>query len=154
MNKYTEIIPGVGIGQLKFGLSRTEAEALLGKPDEVEKYSHSSFHDEPTEAWHYDELELSLGFDESDDWRLVNIATTSEQCQIDGNKLFGHSHLALMNLLKSLGFDDLEAEETKGGQKLVTSDEKAINFWIENGELTEVQIGPFYKNEDTVAWPE
>ncbi len=153
-HKFTAIKPGTGIGELKFGLTRSEVESLLGKPCEIEKYSHSSFHEEPTEAWHYDDHELSLGFDETDNWRLVNIATTAADCKLMGKQLFGLGQLALMRVLDGLGIEDLELENLEEGQQVLTSDSAAINFWLEDGALSEIQIGPFYINDDTVKWPD
>ncbi len=136
---------------MEFGLTRKEVESLLGKPDEVQKYSHSSFHEEPTEAWHYDGLELSLGFDEADDWRLVNIATTFVDCELFGKRLFGLSQLALIRVLEELGLDDLELENLPEGQQVLISHSTAIHLWLENGKLSEIQFGPYYINEDPMG---
>jgi len=152
--KFFEIKPGIGIGELKFGLTRAEVEKILGKPDEVEKMSHSSFHDEPTEAWHYDGLNLSLAFDEADDWRLVNISTTSDESEIQGKKLFGLTQLSLIRTLNSLGLDDLDIDSSEPGQQLLSSEELHINFWLEKGELAEIQFGPHLIDDDTVKWPD
>ena len=37
---------------------------------------------------------------------------------------------------------------------ILMSDEKGLNFWMEEGEVTEVQWIPLLKDEETIAWPE
>ena len=61
-----EIIPGVGLGTLKFGMTRDDVKKLVGKPDEVENLPgfEEEVNDE-LESWHYDEHEFSLVFDDN-----------------------------------------------------------------------------------------
>jgi hypothetical protein len=35
-NNIKEIIPGVGLGAIKFGMTRDEVKKIAGKPDDVE----------------------------------------------------------------------------------------------------------------------
>ena len=62
-----DIKPGIGLGNLKFGMSRAEVKLMLGEPTFVDKYSHSDSDEDLTESWEYEELELSMSFDEDED---------------------------------------------------------------------------------------
>ena len=62
-----DIKPGFGLGNLKFGMTRAEVKLMLGEPSFIDKYSHSESEDDLTESWEYDELELSISFDEEED---------------------------------------------------------------------------------------
>ena len=139
-----------GLGDLKFGFTREEVEKMLGKPDEKETLAYSK--EDHTEIWHYDELELSLSFDEDDDWELSTISITSDKYTFRGFQLIGMSKEQLEDELEELGIEDLQEEdwdnEDTPGLELLTSDELGINFWFDEGLLSEVEWGRFYEEED------
>ena len=54
------ITPGIGLGVLRFGMTREQIKQLLGAPDEIVNEEADS------ETWHYDELDLSLNFDQEE----------------------------------------------------------------------------------------
>ncbi len=149
---------GQGLGELKFGFTRKEVESLLGKPDEIESFSFSEEDEEDlTENWHYDSLELSLSFAESDDWRLGTLAITSTQYQMKGFSPIGLSKDELEQKLEELGVDDLEYDdwspEENPVHELMASDSLGINFWFDDDKLSEVQWAPLFLDEDTLIWP-
>ncbi|MBK9151186.1 MAG: hypothetical protein IPM26_09355 [Saprospiraceae bacterium] len=54
------IIPGVGIGTLKFGLTKDEVESLVGPPDDIDFVPDMEGDvNESLESWHYDSHEFS-----------------------------------------------------------------------------------------------
>jgi hypothetical protein len=153
-----EIIIGQGLGPVKFGMTRDQVEALLGAPDEVEEnVDIDEDLDEAAEAWHYDELEMSASFDMEDDWRLGMMAISSEDATLNGKALIGLNRNQLLESLQDMGFEDLVFEdwsdEEDEDRHLVQSDAAAINFWLEEGVLTEIQWGPRYLDDETVDWP-
>ncbi len=153
-----EIIIGQGLGPVKFGMTRDQVEALLGAPDEVEEnVDIDEDLDEAAEAWHYDELEMSASFDMEDDWKLGMMAISSEDALLNGKALIGLNRNQLLESLQDMGFEDLVFEdwsdEEDEDRHLVQSDASAINFWLEEGILTEIQWGPRYLDDETVDWP-
>lgn len=151
-----DIKPGIGLGDLKFGMSREEVEALLGKPDEKE-LSYDPEEDS-SEAWHYDSLDLSMSFTQDQYWDLVAISVSSDAYLYQGKSLIGLKGVELLSLLEGWGIDDIEAEDQSAGKKMRhevwTSDEIGIDFWLENDVVSEIQWGPFWSDEDTIEWPE
>lgn len=124
-----------GFDDLRFGMSREEVKSVLGEPDEVTVPEE----DDTMEVWHYDELEVSVSFEEEEEWSVYTIATTSQEAMLDGEQLIGLKALALVNKLKGMGMTDLQFEEEEGEVQLVSADEQDINFWLENGVVVEVQ---------------
>ena len=61
---FTDVIPGLGLGNLKFGSTRELVKKEIGNPTEIEKYALDDDDDDITEAWHYDEDGLSISFDQ------------------------------------------------------------------------------------------
>src|SRR5680860_1281117 len=84
-----EIKPGYGLGSLKFGMTREEVQSLLGKPSFIDKYSHTVSKKDLTESWQYDELLLSLSFDEDEDWKLIMISVNDDFYEFEGKSLIG-----------------------------------------------------------------
>ena len=153
-----EIKTGVGLGILKFGMERNEVKKLLGEPTEIEKYSYTDSDEDLTESWHYDELELSVSFDEDLDWKLSTLAVSSDQYELNGKKIIGIDQISLISALNSMGIKNLEKEDALPGDDpdsaFLISDEHAITFWLEEGIVSEIQWGPLVVDDDAVIWPE
>jgi hypothetical protein len=162
--EHKEIISGEGLGKIKFGMTRDAVKVLIGEPDEVENYSYADEEEDYneddedlTELWHYDELELSLSFDKLEDWRLINMAVSSDGYTLKGKKVIGLERQELLGLLKSMDLGHLEYEDHSSTEtpnhKLISAEDAGINFWLENEVLTEIQWGPRFKDDDSVIWP-
>ena len=159
MNKQLKnIIAGQGLGNLKFGLAREQVKQLLGEPDESETYSYTESEQDLTESWHYDELELSISFDEDEDWRLVTICISSDFYEFQHFNPVGMNKTELVAQLNKLEIRDLEYEDCSADEspnhELYSSDDLGMNFWIDEGIVTEVQWGPLLIDDENIDWPE
>jgi len=152
-----EIKIGVGLGDIKFGISREDLTKLIGEPDEKDLYNASGEEEGfLTESWHYDELEFSVSFDEEDNWRLTTISTSSPDCKLKDKALIGLSIDDAQETLEpfNLGDNSLDDLSEDGeNQKLLTFLSSSLNLWFEDNELSEVQWGVLWKTEDTPHWP-
>ncbi len=144
-----DIIPGKGLGELEFGMSRDTVKALLGEPDETDFFDDADAEEDASESWHYDELEISVSFDEYADWRLSTVAVSSSEYLLFGKSVVGMSQEELLKFLSENGITDTEEEDWSdpdaGDHKLITSEELQVNFWMENGIVSEVQWGVFFE---------
>lgn len=151
-----DIIIGQGLGDVKFGMSRESVISLLGEPDERDLQTLAE-DEAQSEIWHYDELELSLGFDQGEDWRLISIAVSAEEYHFESKALLGKSREEVETFLADSSLADLEmddlSDDVDSAQCLLVSEENEINFWFEEDVLTEVQWGPLFKDDDTIIWP-
>lgn len=156
-NTLKEIKTGTGLGIIKFGMNRNEIRDLLGEPDEIEAFSYTESDSDLTESWHYDEMEVSLGFDEVDDWRLVTLSITSGFYEFHGQKIIGKSKDEILALLNSMQIKDLNVEGFSTPEntthEVVASDSLSMNFWFDEGVLAEIQWSPFINEDETVKWP-
>lgn len=152
-----DIKPGEGLGIIKFGMTRAQVQALLGEPDDMDAYADPDL-DYASESWHYDELEVSLTFDEDVDWKLVTIAVSSPDYELHNKKLIGLSTEALLEAVKDLELGEYETEDWSSEEvpdhKLISFPGPQLNFWLEDGELTEIQWGLLFSDEETVRWPD
>lgn len=156
--QHTIIHPGIGLGEIKFGMSREEVEQLLGKPDFHEITSYSDELDEKSDSWEYHGLRLDLSFEEAEEWRLVIISVSSDDYILNNKQLVGSDMEELMAELTELDITDIEVEDLSTEENpdhiLVSSEEHGINFWVSEDVVEEIQWGPFFVDDETIAWPE
>jgi len=152
-----EIKPGFGLGNLKFGMTRAEVKLMLGEPSFIDKYSHSDSDEDLTESWEYDELELSISFDEEEGWKLMMISVNSDFYELEGKSLIGLGENELLKKLEKINLGKLNLEDCSDfngqDQKVIEIDEKSINFWLNDGILDEIQWSPIFLDDDTIVWP-
>ncbi len=153
-----DILIGKGYGDIRFGMTRSEVKKVLGEPTEVDQYASSEESDDNTEAFHYDEIELSVSFDEVDDWKLSSIAVSDPEAILDGMKLIGVSEEELLEKVEKLELGEYEKEDVSSPEspdnEVISFFESSVNFWFENGEVTEIQFGPFWDEEnEEYIWP-
>jgi hypothetical protein len=152
-----KIQPGEGLGDLKFGMTREQVTAVLGKPTESEIYSYTDDDSNMTDSWHYDDLDLSLSFDEEENWRLVSLAVSGEEYTLEGISFVGMGKDEVILALKELEIEDLDEEEwsdeEEESQVMISCPEIEVTFWLIDNAVTEVQWNPFYVDEETIDWP-
>ncbi|WP_111708066.1 hypothetical protein [Lutibacter citreus] len=157
LKELKEIKPGYGLGFLKFGMTREEVKELIGEPSFIDKYSHSESDNDSTESWEYDELFLSISFDEAEDWKLMMLSVSSDFYELEEVSLIGFKELKLVNQLDEFDFGKIYLEDCSENdnedQKVIEIEEKSLNFWISNGQLDEIQWSPIFIDEDTIKWP-
>jgi hypothetical protein len=91
---------GKGFGSIEFGMTREEVKKITGEPDEIENYQHDEVSDEKAEAWHFDDPEVSLAFEEFNDWKLTSIAVSSEDFFLEGKKIMGLNKEEVLQIMK------------------------------------------------------
>ncbi len=155
-----EIIPGVGLGTLKFGMTRDDVKKLVGKPDEVENLPgfEEEVNDE-LESWHYDEHEFSLVFDADYDWRLVSIAVSDPYFTFHGKNIIGMDKQETLDLLSNLGIEISNEEDLSDDEnpnlELIESEDAGLMVWFADDEVIEIQILPDVEEDgETLIWPE
>jgi len=153
-----EILPGVGLGRLRFGMSREEVKGILGDPNHQEVTHYGEDEADRSDAWEYHPLRLDLSFEEAEDWRLTIISVSLEDYHFKGSSLIGLDQEELMEELSLLGMNELEIEDLSSddhpNQSLISSNEEGVNFWLHEGILEEIQWGPLFEDEHTIKWPE
>lgn len=152
----SEIKIGIGLGDIKFGMTRDELKKLAGEPTEIDTFNASGDEDEYlTESWHYDDEEFSVSFDEEDNWKLTTISSSSENSVL-GEKLIGKKIDDVLSFLEKMGLGENELEDLSDeniNQKLVSYLRASLNLWFENDILSEIQWGVLWSDEDTPKWP-
>lgn len=147
---------GQGLGSLKFGSSREQTIEQLGKPSEKDMFSLSDGEEDDSEAWHYDTLDVSLSFDQENDWKLTSIAISSPDYTLNGISLIGKTKDEVLKALENSDLGEVEEDEEIAADNpdscLLYLDEVTLSLWFDEDVLTELQWGPFHNNHE-IVWP-
>jgi len=153
-----EIKPLEGLGPLKFGMSRDEVREIMGEPNDVDTYSFSEDGEDKSESWHYDEEQVSMSFDEDDDYRLITLAVSGEGYKLKGRALVNMSRTAVIEFLNENGITDLSFEDADTidmpNHELISAPQLFLNVWLEKESVKEVQWSPEFTDDDEVNWPD
>jgi flavin-dependent dehydrogenase len=146
-----EIILGQGLGEIKFGLTMDEVEAIMGKPEEVEESEEDEEFE--YEVWNYWEEGYSFYFDEDDDYRLGLIETANEEVTMFGKKIFQMKQAEVEELLKANGLSDQEKDTLETGEKHITYEKEMLDMYFEKDVLITIKFGVFVDDDLEVKWP-
>lgn len=133
-----------GVGKLEFGQSEDDVKQILGQPDETDTMEH----EDGTTSLHfmYYDLGLYLSFDSEDDFSLSDIEVDSDDFVLENNIRVGSTKDELLVYLKRKGYTTVNVEdvstEEEPDMELVAVDEAGVNFWLEEGEIRSIQVGP------------
>ncbi len=170
-----KLIPTVGFGKVRFGMTIDEVKAALGRPDDEQTSQLGDSRDDLSTELFYDKLALSLSFDKLADFRLVDIMT-EDGCQFSlGDDVhIGDSfesvkaavlkadygpfeeHDIQDELADEFDEGQLDEDERMEAQGLAEYDlpEVGVNLYFRDGKLDTIQLGPEYDDDDNIVWPE
>lgn len=149
------IIIGQGVGKIKFGMTQAQVESVMGKPDEVEEFTHDD--EGKCVTLYYDDAGIDFAFESEDDFKLSHLSVSDEDFNIENKLHVGMTLDDSIAVSKELGFGEFSVEETNDGVSKVTLyefDEKSLNLWFSQKVLVEMQVGPLWADEETIIWPE
>jgi len=150
-----KIIPGKGVGNILLGMRRKDVEKILGQPDDKEEITYDD--GETSCTYYYFDLQMDLTFESDDDDRLSFISVEGENFNLMDKIKIGESKEKVIQHCKELSFSLPEEEDMSSddvpNQILVALDNENINFWFTDNKLDEIQIGPFWQDDDTPIWP-
>jgi len=158
MSTPIRILLGEGLEHVKFGMTRSQVNKILGKPDETEVYHFSEDEEDLTEAWHYDDQGFSVSFDQENDWLLGSIAVSQTPCVLEGMDVMDLNRDELIVGLKKLEIGDLEidtqVDEAEGlSLEVIYSPDENICFFLEQEKVTEVKWSPRWTDAEILDWP-
>lgn len=157
MRDISTIRLGIGLGNLHFGASRSEAEAYLGTPDRINE-------DDDNEGvkhfmWLYDSFDGYVSFDENNDFRMGGIETSSPSATLHGLSLIDRTRTDVVDLLEpvALGTPEIEVSDLKaegdGRIVLVNYDDKGLFLWFEDDALEAISWSVLFDENDNILWP-
>ena len=136
------ILPKVGVDNIKLGMSQQQIQALLGAPANIEKI-------EEEDIWEF-ESGLELSFQAEDSYRLSSITVMADSALLDSKPIIGITEAELEAIFPSFSLD----EDFKKDGKSYYADELQIMAWVFDSEVFNVVIFPEYdEHTELPIWP-
>lgn len=154
-----KIKPGIGVGEIRYGILETELIELLGQPDSISNEEYLK----GTGDWHkiytYKESNISFTFDSEDEYRLGTITIFGPNYTLFEEEVFGTEKMEMIALLKettgSEGVWEDHAYEESPTHACLDHDETALMIWFDLNRVTEVQCSyRFESDNETIIWPQ
>jgi hypothetical protein len=127
-----------GIGDIRFNMPVEEVVALLGTADEVENMENAA--DEPTTVLRYNELGLTLFFEEENPV-LACIDTCDAESTLFGEQVFDMDERAIVRLMVDHGYAEQDVDEEDWGERRVSFPEGNVDFYFDGAELVSIILG-------------
>lgn len=148
-----EILLGIGIGKLRFGISQDQCRDLLGVPDSEEDLDYLEDGSIIDKLWNYDEIGITLHFSQDLDLKLTSIETEEPNITLFGKTIIGCSKQEAINNAKAFGLEEPEIESYEEGVERLMFDDFQLEFWIEDDFVYMIEWGPFWLDEENPEWP-
>ncbi len=136
------ILPKVGVDNIKLGMNQQQVQAILGAPANIEKI-------EEEDIWEF-ESGLELSFQAEDSYRLSSITVMADSALLDSKPIIGITEAELEAIFPSFSLD----EDFKKDGKSYYADELQIMAWVFDSEVFNVVIFPEYDEATELPiWP-
>ncbi|PKG42623.1 hypothetical protein [Psychroflexus sp. MES1-P1E] len=143
-----ELKPEIGIGNLKFGMKRTEVENILGKPDaeRIDKDNENRL------ILVFNNEKLRLTFYESENKRLGYIETSNSNLTFNGIKILNTNiDFAKKDILGQI-MKEWELEEYHSFSTHF-NDKYWLTLHSEFETVTNLELGVPFENDEDYKWP-
>lgn len=139
MKDIITIKQGLGICDLLFGATTTDAELLFGKPDEIDVIEEIENFE--STVYHYWDNGFSLFFDNSNPKLFSCAEVDNESAILWEQKIFSFSQRQIIDLLSTKGYKEFEEEMHEWGEKRLSFENAGIDFYFEKNKLISVNFG-------------
>ncbi len=153
-----KIVPGIGLGEIKYGMAENDVVQLLGKPDKIDEEEYvEGGGDWHREFW-YSPRNLTLTFSKDDNFRLGTITIMGSGYTLFDKDLFNapkrHVRTVVYERTKELlPVEDYTTLDNKP-HECINSDALGIMFWFDSDNLSEMQCSYLFEpDNETVIWP-
>lgn len=152
------IVPGIGIGEIQYGMTEDDLIKLLGKPDkiDVEEYVEGSG------DWHrvlwYSQRNLNFTFNKDDDFRLGTITIMGSGHKLFNKDLFNAPKSLVRTVVAGQSQELLPVEDytelDNEPHECLNSNALGIMFWFDSDNMSEMQCSYLFESDnETIIWP-
>ena len=152
------ILPGIGVGLIRFGVTENDVIAIFGTPDLVEQCEYI----EGAGDWHktlsYFRKNICFTFDEEDDYRLGTISILGPSYFLFEKELLGKTKEEVKRIIvaESLEIPRDEKWHTDDNLDLECLDHDGLGilFWFKGGRLFKMECSYLFdSNNEDIIWP-
>ncbi|MCH2082905.1 MAG: hypothetical protein MK226_10985 [Saprospiraceae bacterium] len=145
---------GKGINDILFGMKENELKEKMGIPDEIDVMEQDD--GVVTRSLEYYDHGLTFSFDSDDGDKLSSIAINDKGIKFGGVEV-GMARDAVLTAGAQNEWGDAEIEDLSDddpfSMEVVMFDKISLSIWLENDEVTEIEFGPLWADEENIVWP-
>ena len=135
-----EILPLIGVNELRFGNTKEEIIEVIGATDQFEIIEEEE--EVFTEMYTYPKYKASLFFEGNEtEMIFTSCDTENKDVYLFDNKIFDLSEAEIMQLMKEHNFKDLEIDEEEWGEKRISYLDAMMDFYFKDEELISITWG-------------
>ncbi|WP_100616383.1 hypothetical protein [Confluentibacter citreus] len=144
-----KVKPGIGINDIKFGMSENQILSLIGKPSKI---IIDEDDEDKNQVYQYNELKLRLTFYNEFNGKLGYIRVANPKIEINGNPIIG---IQIEDVFKSYGL----SKENWNEEKYFTfnsyfNEKKWTTLNVEYDVVTDIEFGYLFdKSGENPIWP-
>lgn len=155
--KNFEILPLIGLENLKFGITPDEVNKIIGSPDAISQSDGETLEDFDYLSWYYADEDVLLLFEGDNEKKLAGIKTSNPNFTLFGHKLFDLDEKKIISLMNEHNITDIDVDEYEYEDE--DEDEKCLSFpeiymccCFQNDTLTDVSWYSFddYDDDDDI----
>ncbi len=135
MIKFLEIKPDIGLGDFVFGDTIDVIKSALGEPDDTEILNDEDFE---TKIITYFEEGITFFFEGEDNSIFTCVEIDNEDALIFGKKIIGKNEKEIIGLMSDHGYTEYETDVEEWGEKRISYEKNAIDFFFQDDELISV----------------
>lgn len=144
------VIPGKGLGNILFGISKERLVELLDEPDAFDENNEEG---DICQHYYYDDLDIAFTFSSIEGNKLLVITIGNPQYLIAEKLHTGMEMEEALSMIETLNWDAPEIEESDEDDLIFSFEEIGVDIWFEDGILTGFQLSPQWKNDTEIDWP-
>ncbi len=142
-----------GFGNIKFGATGEEVEAVLGSPQETETIDvEGEIHE--VVVWSYWEKGHAVYFEKELNNVCTNFETDNEGATLFGEKVFGLGEKGVIDLMQKNGFKTFEVEDDDDlDERILFFNDAHLQFVFDDGQLILVSWAVAMDDDEKILWP-
>jgi len=129
-----EIIPGVGLENVKIGMSTGQLKQVLGEPNEIENLDDEFFDDVHEAIWHYNQYFIYPVIDMDEDM-IVSIMCDHPDSTLNKVKVIKMGIPELKKHLKNCGAKTIDIDE-----ECIECPDYGLNFMFDGEKIDLIDI--------------
>jgi hypothetical protein len=144
-----EIKLGIGLDKIVFGSTQSEIENILGKPDRIRMDEE---YEEFEPMLQYNSIKTRLTFYKNHGGKLGYMRSSNPELHYKNKKIIGKSISEAFDI-----FDDISKDSWQINEYDFWIDYFNEDWWIilrfDYSEITQLELGVPFRNEDEYNWP-
>ena len=142
-----EIIIGIGLDNIIFGMSQEEIKSILGEPDKInsEEIDYGI-------VYYFNKEMLVVKFDKDENFKLYSIESFNPEIKMFNKRIMKKSKDSIKTLLRKKGYTKVGYQEYDSFDTLYF-EEIRTTLMFEFDRLRSIEFSPLLKNDDEIIWP-